>query len=215
MIEPVLLLHGYDSKPSALGDVADLLGEPAELVAGFEDLPSETFAWWLDELSMEARQDLTEYLDEISLEASRALQASKVSGLAGMLASKTVTRELGSVAVVGFSQGAAAALSWLLDPQRRTSISVVIAVAGFLPDLAEHDVRELIDTQTLSRGDTPHIHVVHLSEDDVVDAMVSERAARQLSKAGFKVTNHYVDGTHAWCEALSDLVGQLLPGPSS
>ena len=219
VIEPVLLLHGYDSKPSALGDVADRLGSRAELVAGFEDLPLETFAWWLDELSVEARQDLTEYLDEIALEASRALETSKVTGLAGMLASKAAASlpaatpdaglsPGGSISVVGFSQGAAAAYSWLLDSSRQTSVKVVIAVAGFLPELAEHQLRE----RTVSSTDqnSVHIHAVHLSDDEVVDAMVSERASRQLAKAGYTVTNHHVEGSHAWSPALTELVSQLL-----
>jgi predicted esterase len=221
VIEPVLLLHGYDSKPSALGDVADRLGSRAELVAGFEDLPSETFAWWLDELSVEARQDLTEYLDEIALEASRAFAASKVTGLAGMLASKTASTSSNananqdaeesrgsSVSVVGFSQGTAAAYSWLLDPSRQTSVNVIVAVAGFLPELAEHQLRER--TVSFTDQNPVHIHAVHLSDDEVVDAMVSERASRQLAKAGFTVTDHHVDGSHAWSPALTELVGQLL-----
>ena len=85
----VLLLHGYDSKPSALGGLADLLGTRAELVAGFEDLPYESFAWWLGDLSEGARHDGTEYLDEISLEATRALRAAVAStGLVSLLAAK-------------------------------------------------------------------------------------------------------------------------------
>ncbi len=227
MIEPVLLLHGYDSKPSALGDVADRLGSRAELVAGFDDLPLETFAWWLDELSVEARQDLTEYLNEIALEAGRALEASRGTGLAGMLASKTASatayanndsntdapgdaglRNDSSVSVVGFSQGAAAAYSWLLDPSRQTAVNVIVAVAGFLPELVEHQLRErsvsVVDPKPV------HVHAIHLSDDEVVDAMVSERASRQLAKAGFMVTNHHVDGSHAWSPALTDLVSQLL-----
>jgi predicted esterase len=237
VIEPVLLLHGYDSKPSALGDVADRLGSRAELVAGFEDLPSETFAWWFDELSVEARQDLTEYLDEIALEASRALAPSKVTGLAGMLASKTASASSNAnanansnenenekenananqnaeesrgslVSVVGFSQGAAAAYSWLLDPSRQTSANVIVAVAGFLPELAEHQLRER--TVSYTDQNPVHIHAVHLSDDEVVDGMVSERASRQLAKAGFMVTNHHVDGSHAWSPALTELVSQLL-----
>jgi predicted esterase len=55
-----------------------------------------------------------------------------------------------------------------------------------------------------------HIHAVHLSDDEVVDGMVSERASRQLAKAGFMVTNHHVDGSHAWSPALTELVSQLL-----
>jgi predicted esterase len=207
VIEPVLLLHGYDSKPSALGDLADRLGERAELVAGFEDLAEENFAWWLDDLSVEARQDLTEYLNEVSFEASRALQASKVSGLVGMLSSKSAVTELHSVAVVGFSQGAAAALSWLLDSERQISISMIVAVAGFLPDLAEQVLRD----QALLNQVLPavQIHAVHLGDDEVVDALVSERASRLLSKAGFMVTDHYVDGPHSWSPRLTDLVVQL------
>jgi hypothetical protein len=227
VIEPVLLLHGYDSKPSALGDVADRLGSRAELVAGFEDLPSETFAWWLDELSVEARQDLTEYLNEIALEVSRAFAASKVTGLAGMLASKTASTPSNanananananqdaeesrgsSLSVVGFSQGTAAAYSWLLDPSRQTSVNVIVAVAGFLPELAEHQLRER--TVSFTDQNPVHIHAVHLSDDEVVDAMVSERASRQLAKAGFTVTDHHVDGSHAWSPALTELVGHLL-----
>jgi predicted esterase len=235
VIEPVLLLHGYDSKPSALGDVADRLGSRAELVAGFEDLPLETFAWWLDELSVETRGDLTEYFNEIALEAGRALEASRVTGLAGMLASKTAStaantnagstngsstdaptdasghaglRNGNSVSVVGFSQGAAAAYSWLLDPSRQTPLHLVIAVAGFLPDLVEDQLRERSDSAVDPKP--VHIHAVHLSNDEVVDAMVSERASRLLAKAGFTVTNHEVDGTHGWSAALTDLVGQLL-----
>jgi predicted esterase len=221
VIEPVLLLHGYDAKPSALGDLADRIGGRAELVAGFEDLPEETFAWWLGDLSVEAGQDLTEYLDEISLEASLALGAPKVAGLAGMLATKSAgvvpeqahPEVVSSVAaVVGFSQGAAAAFNWLLDPARRTQVTTVIAVAGFLPDLAEERLREMVAQAGLPTAEV-HIHAVHLSDDEVVDAMVSERASRQLAKAGFLVTNHEVDGPHAWSPALTDLVTQLLANP--
>ena len=216
MIEPVLLLHGYDSKPSALGDLADRLGARAELVAGFEDLTEQRFAWWIDDLSADACHDLTEYLDEISLEASRALAEPKVSGLAGMLSSKTVSSTnsplnmVGSVAVVGFSQGAAAALSWLLDGSRQTPVKTIIAVAGFLPDLAEQQLRERSVGRESSSAEPVHIHAVHLGDDEVVDAMVSERASRQLAKAGFTVTDHHVDGPHAWSPALTDLVTQLL-----
>jgi predicted alpha/beta hydrolase family esterase len=222
VIEPVLLLHGYDSKPSALGDLADRIGVAAELVAGFEDLAEETFAWWLHDLSIEAGQDLTEYLDEISLEASKALRIPKVVGLAGMLASKSagnapehsLSEVVGSVAVVGFSQGAAAAVNWLLDPSRQTRVTTVIAVAGFLPDLAEERLREIV-AQAGFRLAEVQIHAVHLSDDEVVDAMVSERASRQLAKAGFLVTNHHVDGSHAWSPALTDLVAYLLSNPQT
>lgn len=219
VIEPVLLLHGYDSKPSALGDLADRLGERSELVAGFEDLSEESFAWWIADLSTDARQDLTDYLDEISFEATRALAEAKVSGLAGMLCSKTLSSPMsplssvGPVAVVGFSQGAAAALSWLLDASRQTPVKTVIAVAGFLPDLAEQQLRGRIVGLAASSAEPIHIHAVHLSDDEVVDAMVSERASRQLSKAGFIVTDHHVDGPHAWSPALTDLVTQLLSNP--
>jgi predicted esterase len=220
VIEPVLLLHGYDAKPSALGDLADRIGGRAELVAGFDDLPEETFAWWLGDLSVEAGQDLTEYLDEISLEASLALGAPKVAGLAGMLTSKSAaaaneqagSEVVSSVAVVGFSQGAAAAFNWLLDPARRTQVTTVIAVAGFLPDLAEERLREMVTQAGLPTAEV-RIHAVHLSDDEVVDAMVSERASLQLAKAGFLVTNHGVDGPHAWSPALTDLVTQLLANP--
>ena len=228
VIEPVLLLHGYDSKPSALGDLADRLGARAELVAGFEDLTEERFAWWIDDLSADACQDLTEYLDEISLEANRALAEPKVSGLAGKLSSKTASStnsplspvgsvsplsSVGPVAVVGFSQGAAAAFSWLLDTSRQTPVKTLIAVAGFLPDLTEKQLREPIVVLAASSAEPIHIHAVHLSDDEVVDAMVSERASRLLSKAGFIVTDHHVDGPHVWSPALTDLVTQLLSNP--
>jgi Phospholipase/Carboxylesterase len=268
--EPVLLLHGYDSKPSVLGDLADRLGPRAELVAGFEDLPEESFAWWLGDLSIEARQDLTEYLDEISLEATQALRSAKAGaqpnevGLAALLSAKTLSRPSGptpdlsngvlshavlpdavlsnpsapwvangaansTVSIVGFSQGAAAALSWLLHDPRQTTVSTLIAVAGFLPDLAEAQLRDLaaqafecgttglVDSESAlpSRKSTVHIHLVHLSDDEVVDAMVSERASRQLSKAGFKVTDHYIEGRHAWSPALTDLAALLLSKSSA
>jgi Phospholipase/Carboxylesterase len=220
--EPVLLMHGYDSKPSALGDLADRLGDRAELVAGFEDLPEETFAWWLGDLSVEARQDLTEYLDEISLEAGRAFVATKAedgaTGLVGLLTAKgssdtsrssSSVDSRTSVSVAGFSQGAAAALSWLIDARRQTMVSTVVAVAGFLDDLTEAQLRERPAEDGASER-TSHIHMVHLSDDEVVDAMVSERASRLLAKAGFTVTDHHVDGSHTWSAAVTDLTARLL-----
>jgi predicted esterase len=250
MREPVLLLHGYDSKPSAFGPLADLLGTRAESVAGFEDLPNESFAWWLGDLSSAARQDGTEYLDEISSEVTRALrETASGTGLASLLAAKNpkaafaVVNEgptVAAVSVVGFSQGSAAALSWLLDERRQTTLTTVVAVAGFLPDLVEEQLHALLaattantatntatssaanadtkparsalssSTETDRSSGTVHIHMVHLSDDEVVDAMVSERVARQLERAGFMVTNHYVEGTHAWSDALSKLVAQLV-----
>jgi predicted esterase len=213
VIEPVLLLHGYDSRPSALGDLADRLGERAELVAGFEDLTEDSFAWWLGDLSPAARKDLTEYLEEISFEANRALRSTKVQGLAGMLTSKSAaTGSNGtdeSVVVVGFSQGAATALSWLLDETRQTSITMIVAVAGFLPDLTETYLRGC-SADTAPTLKPVQIHLVHLSNDEVVDAMVSERVSRLLTKAGFSVTDHHIDGSHTWSSALTDLVVQLL-----
>lgn len=240
---PVLLLHGYDSKPSALGDLADRLGSHAELVAGFEDIGHESFAWWLGDLSEEARQDGTEYLDEISVEASRALRSTSgaagatgalgtpgTSGLASLLEAKNskdasdrgIDPFPALVSVVGFSQGAAAALTWLLDPLRQTTVATVVAVAGFLPDLVEAQLRDLKSAGSNDNLDSSmpntmpstmlsaHIHMVHLSDDEIVDALVSKRASRQLRSAGFIVTEHHVDGTHAWSAELTDFTVQLL-----
>lgn len=245
---PVLLLHGYDSKPSALGDLADRLGSQAALVAGFEDLGHESFAWWLGDLSQEARQDGTEYLDEISLEASRALSSTSgatdatgapgtpgTSGLASLLEAKNSrdVSDLGietfaaEVSVVGFSQGAAAALTWLLDPLRQTTVATVVAVAGFLPDLVEAQLRDLKSAGSNDDLDSSmpntipstmlsaHIHMVHLSDDEIVDALVSKRAARQLRSAGFTVTDHHLDGAHAWSATLTSLAVQLVQNRAS
>ena len=204
--ESVLLLHGYDSKPSALGDLAERLGLRGELVAGLEDLPGESLAWWIGDLQRQSRGDLTEYLDEVSLDAQRRHGTS--------IGSDHLDNSQGSVSIVGFSQGGAAALSWALDPNRRTGITNVFAVAGFLSDLVEEQIREfaLSDRGPLSR---PAIHMIHLADDEIVDAMVSERASRQLVKAGFSVTDHYVDGAHVWSQALSELIAQLLSQPAS
>ena len=74
----------------------------------------------------------------------------------------------------------------------------------------EQQLRERSVGRESSSAEPVHIHAVHLGNDEVVDAMVSERASRQLAKAGFTVTDHHVDGPHAWSPALTDLVTQLL-----
>lgn len=221
----MLLLHGYDSKPSALEELADLLGNKAEVVAGFEDVPGGDQAWWLDELTSDARDDLTSYLDEISDETVRAVSESQESVVSQLLAkaansgsskdastqSAAITQCAG-VGVVGFSQGGSAALSWLLDPARRSTISTVIAVAGFLPNLVTDQLRQAADALSTSHQQSvrPTIHMIHLSDDEVVDAMVSERASSLLRKAGFSVTDHHVEGTHVWSPVLSKLAVTLL-----
>lgn len=99
-------------------------------------------------------------------------------------------RWLGSVVVIGFSQGAAMATMVAHLPE----VAAVVLISGFLPHPRPTDP---VTAQVLSMyGDA----------DEVIDPFLSQMAARWLSARGAEVTVVSHVGGHAWSPAVTEAI---------
>ncbi|UDY36351.1 TIGR03619 family F420-dependent LLM class oxidoreductase [Dermatobacter hominis] len=103
------------------------------------------------------------------------------------------------VAVVGFSQGGALALSLGLAGCRPDAVA---SVCGFLPDVDDDDLLERLGT---GPGDPPTLLVAG-SADEHVPAFLSTDAAAVLSAGGRPVTSVVEDGGHEVTTQAADRV---------
>lgn len=168
----VLLGHGADEhQGAAVADAVRSIADPtSELV-----VLRGTFdgAWWEgDELDPAACAALCAHLDA---------------------AVELLTAPL---LVVGFSQGAAAALAWLVGPDRTTEVAALAAVAGFVPPGVSVDGEGAVDR--------PPVLLVIPEDDVVVDPFLGGRAARLLHRRGHPTTQVEIAGGHAWSPAVTE-----------
>lgn len=104
------------------------------------------------------------------------------------------------VVLVGWSQGAAAALAFALRPEA-APLSAVIALAGWLPDL--HGIE-------WSPTDETPILLLHGADDEVVPPLQGRSAARFLERSGADVTWEEVQGDHHVTEGMLDAAARWL-----
>lgn len=90
----------------------------------------------------------------------------------------------------GFSQGAAVALSYALEPARTLGLGAVVALAAFLPH-----PDELPDDLEAPAG-APRIFLHHGRDDDRVPLALARAAARVLERNGWDVTFVEASGGH-------------------
>ena len=102
------------------------------------------------------------------------------------------------VIVLGSSQGAALALSWLLSRDRPAALAGVVALAGFLPP-GELGGELGVDPD---RAAGLPLLFVHGEDDEVVPPPLSRSVARLLERHGAVVSWHAVPGGHELDEAM-------------
>ena len=91
---------------------------------------------------------------------------------------------LSAIAIVGFSQGAMMAMH--LAPRLHTRIAAVIAISGRLVE------PDRLEAEAISK---PPVMLIHGTEDDVVPFGNMAFAGDALTKAGFNVYAHVMEGT--------------------
>lgn len=102
--------------------------------------------------------------------------------------------------VLGFSQGAAAAMA-LVAAEGMPTVAAVIGIAAWLPTL---------DGVAWSPRPGPEVLLVHGTDDEVVPTPMGRSAARFLERSGLDVTWHELDGGHAVTDAALDAVSAWL-----
>ncbi len=167
-ITSVVLLHGYDSTPSAMMPVADAIAKQFPRVsiaipAGPIPVPPARGAW---------------FQDDRSIEAANAFAA----GLSG------------ATVLIGFSQGAALALT--VAAVTGAEIRGVASLSGFLPD----------DVTVAQRC---ALFVGHGEDDEVVDAFHGRRLVRMASAAGTPVQQSFAEYGHTLPPDLEPLLAWL------
>ena len=91
---------------------------------------------------------------------------------------------LTATAIVGFSQGAMMAMH--VAPRLKSQIAAIIAISGRLVE------PERLEAEAISK---PPILLVHGTEDQVVPFSNMALAGNALTKAGFNVYGHVMEGT--------------------
>ncbi len=178
----IVFLHGFGGHPDSY-DLAPLnhrVGSTA-IIRAVGPLVTETgFMWWDG--------------DNVQDPSPEAL-ATALDALANQLARTTEP-----VVLVGFSQGAAAALEMALHPPSTPCppIAAVVAVAGFLA------------TPPAVTLDAPPVLFVHPTDDGVVDIFLAERATRLLGQRGVDATLEEIEGDHEWSNAVVAPVANFL-----
>jgi predicted esterase len=166
---PIVFLHGFDGHPDSydLEQLTDELGCRSVVRAIGPVSMADGFTWWVAE----------DGADPTPEARSTALDA--------LFEQLPQTHE--PIVLIGFSQGAAAAVGAALRPTNAKSpIAAVVAVAGFLA----FPVDEAVVAAPM--------FFVHPSDDSVVDIFLAEQATRLLKRAGFDATLQEVDGDHEW-----------------
>lgn len=165
----LVLLHGHGDEPGRLLDHLDTIDPgrrftsvaPRGPVAAADDTPS----WFDDET------------DGATLVAAVHERIEWAAGSTGLEASEVV--------VLGYSQGAAAALA--VAASGSVPLAGVVAVAGWLPNLAGLALEPATGLAVLA---------VHGAGDDVVPAPAGRSAARFLERSGCAVDWHEVATGH-------------------
>lgn len=182
MPEPrsVVALHGHDDDPATIRPwVARLAGtSPLQVPAGPVRVEDGGRAWF----STGAPGEL-------------ATMAAAIDGAIDAAAEPPA-----DVVLVGWSQGAAAALAFALRPEA-PRLAAVIALAGWLPDL--HGIE-------WSPTDETPILLLHGADDEVVPPLQGRSAARFLERSGANVTWEEVEGDHHVTEAMLDAAARWL-----
>jgi predicted esterase len=196
----LLFLHGYDNA-HPLTDAQQIsrylrmrTHHEIEVLApvGPVRLALGGHAWWDDDLDTSGWNSLCAHMNE------------RFEGT------------LDPVVLCAFSQGSAAALSWILHPNfNGPTFAAVSLAAPFLPDVVIEAMNSGLigDLTTL-----PPIHLVAIEDDPVVDVMHSARAKRLLGAAGAQIQLDEIPGSeHQFSEcalAVSDYLGGTYFNPN-
>ena len=101
------------------------------------------------------------------------------------------------LAVAGFSQGAAMALSLALAPGAGEPPSRVLALSGFVPDVVGHE-------HDLTRADGIDVLMQNGTDDDTVPIEIARDSAALLQSAGASITaQEYPSGHHPTLDSLA------------
>ena len=178
----VVFLHGYGS------DGADLLGLAEQLGS---HLPDTSFvAPDAPERVPGAPSGYQWFsiprFDGTSEETMRAGLAKSTEDLTEFLTQRATYEKVPpqNVALLGFSQGAMMAMH--VAPRLNTQIAAVIAISGRLVE------PERLEAEATSK---PPILLVHGTEDEVVPFGNMAFAGNELTRAGFNVYAHVMEGT--------------------
>lgn len=191
----IVVLHGHGDEPSSAREWGRRLAPAGwEVVAPGAPRCSDGLRSWFSTGPRGAHPE----------ELSRS--AARISELVGQL------RGGGrAVAVVGFSQGGAVALSLPAAGEARRP-DAVVSLCGFLPDVDDDAWFEQIDTG----AGAPPLLLVAGADDDVVPPFLSDDAARLLGGSGRSIVSVVEPGGHTVTDAtvrrvrswLGDVVGR-------
>lgn len=159
----LVVLHGHDDDAESVARIAGSLGGPWRAVRTPEAPHDRTGARsWFDSGPRGA--------DSLTIVRSRAAIRREIAACGA-----------GPVVVVGFSQGAAMALSLV----SADGADAVVAFCAFLPTWDEMDL-----------GDGPPALLVSSEDDDVIPAFLAQDAAAAMVGAGREVTVEVLPGHH-------------------
>ena len=178
----VIFLHGYGADSRDLLDLADqiaphLPGTSFVAPDAPERVPGAPSGYqWFSIPRVDGSSEAT----------MRAGLAKSTEDLTEFLIQRAAYEKvpLTSTAILGFSQGAMMALH--VAPRLDTQIAAVIAISGRLVEA------ERLEAEAVSK---PPILLIHGTEDEVVPFGNMAFAGNELTKAGFNVYAHVMEGT--------------------
>lgn len=188
----LVLLHGHGDDPSSMAlrrDELDPRGLATVVVpTGPIELPEGGFAWFGEDGSTADAEAMVDAIDAAVAEG----------------AARATTDPDPRVVLVGYSQGAASALSYAVRTGA-PELAGVATVAGWLPSLEGLD--------WAPRAGLP-VLMVHPVDDEVVPLPLGRSSARFLEREGADLVWAEVDGDHrltremtatvaSWCAALT------------
>lgn len=200
---PVAFLHGYDGSPDNYDlrtlTAALTTSSVVRLIGPFRT-QDDRFSWWNSDAGTDGGHG--DHADH-----GNGPTADETSMIIQTIASQlpTPSPDETPVVLIGFSQGAAAALTYaLLSTQMNLRLAAVVCVAGFLPFDIEN---------TVPPAGVP-VLFVHPADDETVDPFLGERASRLLSKAGHQTSFQEVEGGHEWSDRVVGPIATFLTGGS-
>jgi phospholipase/carboxylesterase len=202
----VILLHGWGAPGDDLVPLAEALDRPgARFFVPAAPLPEMGGgrAWWHLNPTARSPHASSDRVDP-NLRPNTEVVAAR-SNVQALIAAVVERYAPGTVALVGFSQGAMLAIDVALAAA--PAVQLVVAMSGVL-------LAESVPALVAPHPQSPRFLLSHGRQDPVVPFANGERAKELLDKHGFSVTwRPFAGGHEIPSPVLADAAGFLFPSP--